>query len=85
MEDTIQSFVLTALTRLEAAGADDASLLNLRLSTLGLDSLDFMELLNDVEERFDVTIEDDAVTGQNTVAEFIAAIEALVAARNPEK
>jgi len=85
MEDTIQSFVLTALTRLEAAGADDASLLNLRLSTLGLDSLDFMELLNDVEERFDVTIEDDAVTGQNTAAEFIAAIEALVAARNPEK
>lgn len=84
MEDTIRSFILTALTRLEVAGAGGADILTLQLSALGLDSLDFMELLNDVEEKFDIRFEDDAVTAHTTVAELIARVEALVAGRNPE-
>jgi len=82
MEDTIRSFILTALTRLEVAAVGGADILTLQLSALGLDSLDFMELLNDVEEKFDIRFEDDTVTARTTVAELIAQVEALVAGRN---
>lgn len=84
MEDTVRAFILTALTRLAGAAASGSDMLTLRLSTLGLDSLDFMELLNDVEEKFDIRIEDDSVTDHTTVAELIARVEALVAAKNRE-
>ena len=48
---------------------------------LGLDSLDFMELLNEIEEEFDVRIEDDTVSASTTVAELIAFVEGKAAAR----
>lgn len=47
---------------------------------LGLDSLDAIELLFEIEEEFDLTVEDDAVQGKETVAQVIAAVEEALAA-----
>jgi acyl carrier protein len=38
-----------------------------------------MELLNEVEEAFDIRVNDDTVTSETTVGEFIAFVEAKVA------
>jgi acyl carrier protein len=46
---------------------------------LGMDSLDAIELLFEIEEEFDLTVEDDAVQGKETVAQVIEAVrQALV-------
>ena len=47
---------------------------------LGLDSLDAIELLFEIEEEFDLTVDDEAVQGKETVAQVIAAVREAVAA-----
>ena len=47
---------------------------------LGLDSLDAIELLFEIEEEFDLTVEDEAVQGKENVAQVIAAVEEALAA-----
>lgn len=46
---------------------------------LGMDSLDAIELLFEIEEEFDLTVEDDAVQGKETVGQVIAAVRQAVA------
>ena len=51
---------------------------------LGMDSLDAIELLFEIEEEFELTVEDDAVQGKETVGQVIAAVrEALAAGSAP--
>ncbi len=46
-----------------------------------MDSLDAIEILFELEEEFDLTVEDEAVQGMEKVAQVIAAVrEALAAA-----
>ena len=47
---------------------------------LGMDSLDAIELLFEIEEEFDLTVEDEAVQGKESVAQVIAAVEEALAA-----
>ena len=47
---------------------------------LGLDSLDAIELLFEIEEEFELTVEDDAVQGKETVAQVVAAVREALAA-----
>lgn len=47
---------------------------------LGMDSLDAIELLFEIEEEFDLTVEDEAVQGKETVAQVIEAVEEALAA-----
>lgn len=47
---------------------------------LGLDSLDAIELLFELEEEFDLTVDDEAVQGKENVAQVIAAVEEALAA-----
>jgi acyl carrier protein len=48
---------------------------------LGMDSLDAIELLFEIEEEFDLTVEDEAVKGKEDVGQVIEAVhEALAAA-----
>ena len=49
---------------------------------LGMDSLDAIELLFEIEEEFDLTVEDDAVQGKETVGQVIAAVRQAVAGEN---
>ena len=49
------------------------------LRSLGLDSLDQLELVSALEERLEVCIPDRALTGVETVGDLIAALAALPA------
>ena len=46
---------------------------------LGMDSLDAIELLFEIEEEFDLTVEDEAVQGKENVGQVIAAVEEALA------
>jgi acyl carrier protein len=83
MESEVATFIVDGLVKQGSAAGDHAEILVRTLSSLGLDSLDFMELLNEIEERFDVRIEDDAVTASSTVSDLITYVEAKVSARPP--
>lgn len=76
----VTGFVVAALGKRGVAEASQPDVLVTSLSSLGLDSLDFMELLNDIEEEFGVCIEDDTLSASTTVAELIAFIDAKIAA-----
>jgi acyl carrier protein len=69
---------LAGLTGREAAGPE---FLGAKLGATGLDSLDLMELFNEVEEAFDIRIEDDSVSAETTVQQMIEFIEAKAAAK----
>ena len=51
------------------------------IADLGFDSLQVLELVADLEDRFDITIPVTATPPIRTVAEVIAAVTALVEAR----
>jgi acyl carrier protein len=46
---------------------------------LGMDSLDAIELLFEIEEEFDLTVEDEAVQGKENVGQVIEAVRAALA------
>lgn len=75
---TVREFVSQALTRQAGGDAEAPHDLGLKFSETGLDSLDLMELLNEVEEQFDIRITDDTVTAETTIGDFIKHIEAKV-------
>ena len=81
MESEVARFIVDGLVKQGSAAGTHAETAVRTLSALGLDSLDFLELLNEIEERFDVRIEDDAVTASSTVSDLITFVEAKVAAR----
>jgi len=51
------------------------------IADLGFDSLQVLELVADLEDRFDVTIPVTATPAIRTVAEVVAEVSALVKAR----
>lgn len=54
-----------------------------RLQDLGIDSLDTVEVVFDLEEKFDIQISYNANDAQlETVADVIAAVEKLVAGKS---
>lgn len=55
--------------------------LEAKLGATGLDSLDMMELFNEVEEAFDIRIDDDSVSAETTVQQMITFIESKAAAK----
>ncbi|MFQ5349573.1 MAG: phosphopantetheine-binding protein [Thermoanaerobaculia bacterium] len=46
---------------------------------LGMDSLDAIELLFEIEEEFDLTVEDEAVQGKENVGQVIEALHQALA------
>ena len=46
---------------------------------LGMDSLDAIELLFEIEEEFDLTVEDEAVQGKENVGQVIEAVRGALA------
>ena len=83
MESEVARFIADRLVQQGSAARPHAEILVRTLSAVGLDSLDFLELLNEIEERFDIRIGDDAVTASSTVGDLITFVEAKVAARPP--
>lgn len=79
MNSSVSTFVIRALA--VQAGRDPSAPVPLgqKLSETGLDSLDLMDLLNEVEEEFDIRVNDDTVTSETTIRDFIAYVESKAA------
>jgi acyl carrier protein len=52
------------------------------LRSLGVDSIVALQVVLDVEQHFDIEVEDHVVFAVQTVREFAAAVDELVAARS---
>ena len=76
---TARSFLLERLALLIDTETASQEFLDAKLASTGLDSLDLMELFNEIEEAFDIRIDDDSVSGQTTIGQMIEFIEAKVA------
>ena len=75
---SIEQRVIGAIARskrIDAAGIRPET----TFEELGVDSLDAIELLFEIEEEFDLTVEDEAVQGKENVAQVIAAVEEALA------
>ena len=48
------------------------------LKDLGLDSLDLVEVIMDIEEEFDIQFEDDEMLSLKTVADVLSTIESKI-------
>lgn len=79
MTSTARSFLLERLALLTDTDGASPEFLDAKLASTGLDSLDLMELFNEIEEAFDIRIDDDSVSGQATIGQMIEFIEAKVA------
>lgn len=74
-----RAFMLEKLAGVTGLETSAPEFLDAKLGATGLDSLDLMELLNEVEEAFDIRIDDDSVSAETTVNEMIAFIESKAA------
>jgi len=75
MENTIRN----ALTRLTEIDAMELSLDADLAASLGLDSLGRLELLSEMEERFDVTIYDVDSESASTIRGMLSVVESAIA------
>ena len=81
---SIRQRVIDAIARskrVDAAGIKPET----TFEELGMDSLDAIELLFEIEEEFDLTVEDDAVQGKETVGQVIDAVREAVAEEGGKK
>jgi acyl carrier protein len=81
-DNTARTFMLEKLAGLTGQTTADQNFLDAKLGSTGLDSLDLMELFNEVEEAFDIRIEDDSISADTTVQQMIDFIEAKAAAKS---
>ncbi|WP_156007182.1 acyl carrier protein [Spiroplasma tabanidicola] len=58
-------------------GAKAAITKDTELKSLGLDSLDLMDMVVFLEEKLDITLSDDQLMGMNTVNDLVKIIESL--------
>jgi acyl carrier protein len=79
---TARTFMLEKLSVLTGQTTADQNFLDAKLGSTGLDSLDLMELFNEVEEAFDIRIEDDSISADTTVQQMIDFIEAKAGAKS---
>lgn len=54
---------------------------DLELETLGLSSLEVMELVYDAEDELDILVPEEALDGVSSVGALVAALDALVTDR----
>jgi len=81
-DNTARTFMLEKLSVLTGQTTADQNFLDAKLGSTGLDSLDLMELFNEVEEAFDIRIEDDSISAGTTVQQMIDFIEAKADAKS---
>jgi acyl carrier protein len=75
------AFLITKLRNYVPAAGSDDEIMALRVGSSGLDSLDLMELLNEIEETFEIRVEDDTVSADTTVAQLAEFIQRSVERR----
>jgi acyl carrier protein len=82
VSDAVVAVHEALVPRLAAALGVDSGLVtdDLELATLGLSSLELMELVYDVEDDLSVTFREDELAGASTVGSLVAAMAADVVA-----
>ena len=75
---SIEQRVIGAIARSKRVDADKIGL-DTTFEELGLDSLDAIELLFEIEEEFDLTVEDEAVQGKENVRQVVEAVREALA------
>ena len=76
MSDTLEDLVIAAIAR-KKDRPRDAITLESALTELGIDSLDGIELMFELEDSLNITISDQAVQNMRTVGDVVAAIRAV--------
>ena len=71
MQNRARIFVLDRLSEKTDRDINEPDFVNCRLSTTGIDSLDVMELLTEIEDEFAVRFEDTTVTAETTVQQVV--------------
>ncbi|MCP9861475.1 MULTISPECIES: acyl carrier protein [unclassified Cyanobium] len=72
-EQQILDFISSRLRRAGAVFAD-ADLASLDIDSVGIDSLELTELIMELDDQFQVVIDDTVLTGSTTVAELASAV-----------
>lgn len=82
--DKVKQTIIDVMARTDEEAAEMVTTItpatNLQ-GDLNADSLDLVEIIQEIEDRFDVTINDDDAAGMTTVGEAAAAIDTFVAAK----
>jgi len=79
--DTLQ--IIKELAAKRSGAEVDTIDADVRIDTMGIDSLDFLEFMFDVEDRIGLAIPQDAVAQVTTFRELAAAIDAVIACGAP--
>jgi acyl carrier protein len=79
-DSSIEAGVIDVLTRVSRKAIEPAITSDL-IADLGLDSLQILEVIAELEDRFDVSIPLNDVPATRTVAQVVARVTALVESR----
>ncbi|AJM72102.1 MULTISPECIES: acyl carrier protein [Mycoplasma] len=63
--------------KLKSKGAKGSININSEFKKMGLDSLDLMDLIVELEDKLDIRIDDDALLSIKTVSDLLNVIEEL--------
>lgn len=77
--ETLQDILIEEFNLARERVAPDAE-----LAALGVDSLDLLELMFKIEDRYKLAIRDDVPTDLSTVADVVRFIDQLLAAQKKE-
>jgi acyl carrier protein len=66
---------LITLFRAHAQGGVDISAASHLVADLGIDSLGMMEVIADIEDKFELSVPDDALAGLETIGNVVSSVE----------
>ena len=75
--------VVLALIHEQKTIDDDALALDTELSSVGIDSLDALNILFEIEDHFDLTIPDEVSRSLRDADQIVAAIQSLLIENEP--
>jgi acyl carrier protein len=79
-EGAVRSFILSRLMQASNQQLQQEDLQRSALNDTGIDSLELMELLLKIEERFNVQIEDNSIGASTSVEDLIRYVEGILLA-----
>lgn len=83
MADPLVQTVLSAIAEVRHVPAEEIAL-DASLADLGLDSLDTVTMLFELETRLDIAIPDDAAKSVRTVRDVVEGVRRLVESKPPQ-
>ncbi len=81
-DETVEQRVIRVFATFKKVPPEDITM-DTTFEELGLDSLDGLNLIFELEEEFDIIVPDDRVQSMKSVSEVVQGIEAILA--NPDQ